>query len=196
MARFNIYQGGFYEGMCRKHWDKRAASGPIFGIRRFTPGFAMRIFAIFTSVIAAYWWTVGIWASNASPSLYCISFIVSALIIVAAFRRERPTAVSPEERRRLWHVFGIVTGLEGVAILAAFVFLPAMRATDFSASVQAIIVGAHFILLARLIPARLYYVTGHFWSALVLPALRLAAPTRTYNTCAWAEPPPFGYRTV
>lgn len=119
----------------------------------------MRILAIFISVIAAYWWTVGIWASNASPSLYCVPVIVSALIIVAAFGRERPMAV-PSGGRRIGLVFGIATGLEGVAILAAFVFLPAMRATDFSASVQAIIVGLHFILLARLIPARLYYLTG------------------------------------
>jgi hypothetical protein len=121
---------------------------------------AMIFVAIFISVVATYWWTVGIWASDASPSLYCIPLIMSALIIVSAFRREWLTAVPCEARGRIWRAFGIATGLEGVAILAAFNVFPAMRATDFSASVQAIIIGLHFILLARLLPVRLYYLTG------------------------------------
>ena len=35
-----------------------------------------------------------------------------------------------------------------------------MQETGFSVSVQAIIVGLHFILLARWLPARFYYVTA------------------------------------
>ncbi len=120
----------------------------------------MRILAIFISAIAAYWWTMGILASNASPVLCCVPLIVSAIIIVTAFRRVESGAAPFQGWRRFGIVLGIATGLEGAAFLAAFAFLPAMQRNDISASVSAIIVGLHFVLLAWLIPARLYYVTA------------------------------------
>jgi hypothetical protein len=126
----------------------------------------MRFLAIFLSLVAAYWWTIGVFASNASPVLYGVPFIMGALIIVTAFRRKQRAVVPSGGWRRFGIVLGIATGFEGAAFLAAFAFLPAMQRSDVSASVSAIIVGLHFVLLARLIPARIYDVTGAFLTGL------------------------------
>jgi hypothetical protein len=126
----------------------------------------MRIGAIVTSVFATIWWTVGIWASHASPLLYCVPLVVSAVIIGTAFRQERNIAAPTADGRRIGRVVGIASACEGIAILAAFVFLPNMQKNDFSASVQAIIVGLHFIPLARWLPARPYYGTAALLVAL------------------------------
>jgi len=102
---------------------------------------------------------VGVWGSNAPPLLYLVPCIAFVLMLLAAMRRDRP-ASRPEERRHIGRVVGLASGLEGLAILAAFVFLPAMQSVEFSVSVQAIIVGLHFVLLARWLPAPAYYVTA------------------------------------
>ena len=120
----------------------------------------MRIAAIVTSFFATICWTVGIRASHASLLLYAVPLLVSAVIIGAAFRRERNIAHSPADGRRIGRVVGIASAFEGIAILAAFIFLPGMQDDGFAVSVQAIIVGLHFIPLARWLPARPYYGTA------------------------------------
>jgi hypothetical protein len=67
---------------------------------------------------------------------------------------------SRSDGRRIGRVVGIASTIEGLAIFAAFQVLVNVHATDLMLPVTAIIVGLHFIPLARWIPARLYYATG------------------------------------
>jgi hypothetical protein len=120
----------------------------------------MRIVAMVTSVFATAWWTAGIWASHASAPLYCVPLVVSAVIIGTAFRQKRNIAAPIAAGRRIGRVVGIASAGEGIAILAAFAFLPNMQQIDFVVSVYAVIVGLHFIPLARWLPARVHYVTA------------------------------------
>ena len=119
---------------------------------------------------------MGIWASNASPLLYCIPFIVSATLIVAASRRKAKIAVPAADGRRVGRLVGIASACEGLAILAAFAFLPNMQAADFAVSVITIIVGVHFIPLARWLPARPYYSSAALLVALGVTGLTISDP--------------------
>lgn len=123
--------------------------------------------AIIMGVFAAVWWLVGIGASGHGSSLmYGIPLVISALIIVAAWRRRADAAVSPEERARRGRLVGIASGAEGLLIFVAVNVLANIGKRDFAAPVVAIIVGLHFAPLARWLPARLYYATSALLVAL------------------------------
>lgn len=118
--------------------------------------------AVIMGVFAAIWWLVGVRASgHASPLAYGIPLLVTGLIIVAALRgRHRFEQVSPEEHARRGRVVGIASGGEGLAILLAVNVLANFGLSDYAAPVIAIIVGLHFVPLARWLPAHLYYGTA------------------------------------
>jgi hypothetical protein len=114
------------------------------------------------SVFAAIWWLVGVRASGygSPPLTYGIPLVVTGLIVIAALRgRDRLEQVSPEEDARRGRVVGIASGGEGVAILVAVNVLAYAGRSDYAAPVIAIIVGLHFVPLAKWLPARLYYGT-------------------------------------
>lgn len=113
------------------------------------------------SVFAVLWWVWGISASgNASVLLYCIPLIISAGIIIAASRHQPDVTMPAEGQMRVGRLVGIASGLEGLLIGTAFLVLANTGGMDFAAPVVAIIVGLHFIALARWFPARLYYATS------------------------------------
>jgi hypothetical protein len=114
---------------------------------------------IILCTVAAIVWIIGISATgNGSPLLYGIPLVVSSAILVAYMRRSGGRARPAAERKRTGRVVGFATAFEGIAILAAFAFVPQMRAVDFAFPVIAIIVGLHFIPLARAFAGTPYYV--------------------------------------
>jgi hypothetical protein len=117
---------------------------------------------IIMGVFAAIWWLVGVRASgHASTLTYGIPLVVTGLIVIAALRgRERFEQASPEEEARRGRLVGIASGGEGLAIFLAMIVLGNLGLSDYAAPVIAIIVGLHFMPLARWMPARLYYCTG------------------------------------
>ena len=118
--------------------------------------------AIIMGVFAAIWWVVGVRASgHASTLTYAIPLIVTGLIVSASLRgRDRFEQVSPEEDARRGRLVGIASGGEGLAIFLAMIVLGNLGLSDYAAPVIAIIVGLHFIPLARWLPARFDYFTG------------------------------------
>ncbi|HUQ33059.1 MAG TPA: hypothetical protein VM095_13140 [Pyrinomonadaceae bacterium] len=118
--------------------------------------------AIIMGVFAAVWWLVGLRASgSAAPLTYGVPLLLTGLIIVGALRgRHRFEQVSPEERARRGRLVGIASGVEGLAIFLAMIVLGNLGLRDYAAPVIAIIVGLHFVPLARWLPARLYYGTS------------------------------------
>ena len=113
-------------------------------------------------IFAAIWWLVGVRASgHASPSTYGIPIVVTGLIVVASLRgRDRFEQVSPEERARRGRLVGIASGIEGLAIFVAVNVLARFGRSEYAVPVIAIIVGLHFLPLARRLPAPFYYVTA------------------------------------
>lgn len=131
--------------------------------------------AIIMGLFAAIWWVVGVRASGyASPLTYLIPLIVTGLIIVISFRfRDRPGHVSPEEEARRNKLVGIASGIEGVAMFVAANVLINVGWSEYVAPAMAIIVGLHFLPLARRLPAPLYYATSALLIALGIGGLEI-----------------------
>jgi hypothetical protein len=136
--------------------------------------------AIIMGVFAAIWWLVGVRASgHASPLTYSIPILVTGLIFVAALRgRHHFEQVSPEEDARRGRLVGIASGGEGLAIFLAMIVLGNLGLRDYAAPVIAIIVGLHFVPLARWLPAHLYYGTSALLIVLGVCGLAIRAPDR------------------
>jgi hypothetical protein len=114
------------------------------------------------SVFAAVWCIAGIrTAFIASPLWYAVPVVITVAILAAASHRAfGGSAEQPTERSRRGRLVGIASGVEGVLILVAVNVLIHINKQDWTAPIIAIIVGAHFIPLARRLPARLYYAPG------------------------------------
>ncbi len=138
--------------------------------------------AIIMGVFAAIWWLVGVRASGyASPLTYGIPILVTGLIVIAALRlrgRHRFEQASPEEEARRGRLVGIASGGEGLAIFVAMIVLGNLGLSDYAAPVIAIIVGLHFVPLARWLPAHLYYGTSALLIVLGVCGFALRAPDR------------------
>jgi hypothetical protein len=131
-------------------------------------------------VFAAIWWLVGVRASGHGSSLtYCIPLLVTGLIVFMALRgRHRFEQASPEEDARRGRLVGIASGGEGLAIFLAMNVLGNLGLIDYGAPVIAIIVGLHFVPLAKWLPARLYYGTSALLIALGICGFAIQAPDR------------------
>ena len=118
--------------------------------------------AIIMGVFAAIWWLVGVRASgHGSLLIYSIPLVVTGLIVIVSLRsNDRSAQVSPEERARRGRLVGIASGAEGLAIFVAANVMGNIGRSDYTGPVIAIIVGLHFLPLARLLPAGLYYGTS------------------------------------
>ena len=102
-------------------------------------------------------------AASGRPSvpLYAIPVLVSSGLIIAALRRlaHVPPPASGERVRRA-RVVGITGGVEGLIIFATVNVLSSLGQREFTVSAVAIVVGLHFLPLARGLRVRLYYATG------------------------------------
>ena len=87
--------------------------------------------------------------------MYAVGMLIRGLMMALARRRGRRSA-PPEERRRRGRIVGIASALEGVAIFAAASVLVNLGRRDLIAPAVAIIVGVHFLPLARWFPAPIY----------------------------------------
>lgn len=128
-------------------------------------------------VFAAVWWVIGLSAGGAAPALYSVAVIISAALIVVALRRPGEAA-SRIDRKHIGRVVGIASTIEGLLILLAAIVLANLDASDLLIPIIAIIVGAHFIPLARWLPAPLYYWTGAVLIALGAIGIWLPAAQR------------------
>jgi len=90
-----------------------------------------------------------------------------------------PTAEEMELDKKIGRRFGWVFGLEGAAILIAVVMLNAAGRGDYVICAIALIVGIHFLPLASLFEAPVYYMTGVVGTALGLLGVFVTdVPTR------------------
>jgi len=128
----------------------------------------MQAGSIIMSFFATIWWIVGVLNSGWSP---IVSFGIPIAIFVFLFANRKKenithTDLSEQEGRRIGRIVGIASGAEGIIIFVVVNILSNIGKSDLLSPIIAIIVGLHFIPLARWIPAKLYYYT-----ALVLVAV-------------------------
>ncbi len=135
---------------------------------------------IAVATIASYgavWWILGFRATaSGSPLTDGLGALALVALVVGAWRRRH--AESPERRReraQRGYIIGLVTGILAVVILAAATALYHAHRLDLLAATVAIVMGLHFLALARLFPARIYYLTSIVLVALGAGGLFLPA---------------------
>jgi hypothetical protein len=147
--------------------------------RQAVQGMASGIF--FMTFFGAIWGFIS--AAFMTGIVQIVAFILVALVTLAflvvgvmlmRYARSLPKASSPEDtaigkRISLW--FGIIFGLEFVLIALASTLLSIFDADIFTSAVTALIVGLHFLPLARLFRVPAYYITGTLLSVLALVAI-------------------------
>lgn len=125
------------------------------------------------------WWVVGFRASG-QPTLltYGVPLAVAVAIIAACLRGDGAEPEADSESKRRNRLVGIASAAEGVAIFIVVNVLVNVGWNDEVAPAIALIVGLHFLPLARWLPARPYYVTAATLIALGLAGVLIQSPGR------------------
>ena len=133
------------------------------------------------TIFAAIWGAGGITMGHGPAWLAAAPVAISVAILVWASRQPLGTG-NPVEGDHVGRVVGLATVIEGVAIfLAANWLLNAHQETLILPAV-AVIVGLHFLPLARWIPVPIYYWTGAGLIAAGLIAIALPPEQRAITT--------------
>lgn len=143
---------------------------------------------IVMSSFAAIWWIAGTAAAGrGSLLLYAVGLATSAVLVVLGWRRAGQRTEASGVLRHRRRVVGIASGVEGVMILVAVNALAHIGRRDLIAPVVAIIVGLHFLPLARWLPAPIYYRTGALLVIVGLASTAIQEPSeRTLTVCVGA----------
>ena len=134
--------------------------------------------AVILGMFAVIWWIAGMLTAGHSAAVVWVVPVIASVMLGAAVTRLRGATgpgdeVDEKRRNRLVMLW---SAAEGVAIFIAINVLVNVGHRDAFVPVVALIVGAHFIPLARGLPAPAYYVTAAALVALGL--LGLAMPGR------------------
>jgi hypothetical protein len=124
--------------------------------------------ALIMGLFATVWWIVGLRAAGHGPALvYPLPLVVALTLGCVAWRLTRGERATPgvdgdaAEQARRDRLVVWASAAEGLAIfLVAAVLLPSTGHRDATSPAIALIVGAHFVPLARGLPAAAYYVTA------------------------------------
>jgi hypothetical protein len=162
---------------------------------RASAGFLLAFFG-------AAWWGWGVGGiqelfSGETAAFYSIlalatGILVSGGILLLRAARRLPRDTSPARKARdaavgkRYRAFGAVFGLEIVIIAVGIVLLNVFHHPEFRLPFVTIVVGVHFLPLARLFTVRLYYVIGVLL-VLVSVTVMLVVPVSTLigNRQAW-----------
>ncbi|KQN27706.1 hypothetical protein ASE88_15320 [Sphingomonas sp. Leaf38] len=149
------------------------------------------------NIFATIWGAIGLagvgWPARAVP------MVISVLLITWASRIPAPERTAADSKR-IGRLIGTWTMVEGVAIFATFALTPKLGVPDAAVPILAIVVGLHFLPIARGIPMPVYYATGLAMIAtgavaLLLPgAVRYAATGLPCAIILWASCVAIGQR--
>lgn len=129
-------------------------------------------------IFAAIWGAIGL--SPLGLPAMAIPIVVSAALIGWASRMDLPERTATD-KKRIGRLIALWSGIQGVAIFATFALCPRFGIPDAAVPILAIIVGLHFMPLARGIPMPVYYATGPAMIAVGALAL-LLPPVDRYAT--------------
>lgn len=142
-------------------------------------GIAIGIF--FMAFFGGYWgFITAAFLSGAFQvvAIFLVGLVTVGFLVIVSrilrYARSLPKAVSPEDKaigKKIGIWFGIVFGIESVLIALASILLSIFQLDRFIASAIALIVGIHFLPLARLFRVPTYYITGALLIMLALIAI-------------------------
>ncbi len=115
---------------------------------------------VFMAGFAAAWWVAGIALGHEPLGLAAIGPAISAVFILAAARGLPKAELDAGERKRRGRTVAWIGAVEGAAIAVAIRLLPGLGLADLVFPAVAMIVGLHFVPLARLLPMRIYYLSA------------------------------------
>jgi hypothetical protein len=134
------------------------------------------ISALILGAFAVLWWLAGgRVAGFAAPVLLLVPAAIMILICAVALRTWGANDAELLGRgQNPGRVVGIASAIEGAAILAAVLVMVKFHRQDLSAPVIAILIGLHFVPIARGLHAKIYYLP--FGVLITLGALGFALP--------------------
>jgi hypothetical protein len=120
--------------------------------------------AVIMGFFATIWWIVGMRAAGHAPGIVYLVPLTIAIVLGAAARRvakaPHPASDAADQARRD-RLVGWASAGEGLALfLVAGIVLPSTGHREATVSAVALIVGVHFLPLARWLPAPRYYLTA------------------------------------
>lgn len=133
------------------------------------------------TIFAAIWGAAGIVVGHGPVWLAVVPVAISVALLLWASRQPVGTG-NPVEGDHVGRAIGIATAIEGVAMFLAANILINLHMPTLLMPVFAIIVGLHFLPLARWIPVPLYYRTGGALIAVGLAASFLPPEHRAIAT--------------
>lgn len=111
------------------------------------------------NIFAAIWGVGAVLFGHLPTWLVVVPIAISVALLL--WSRSQPMGDgNPVEGKHIGRVVGISTAVEGVAIFVALNVLINLHLDSFMLPAMAIIVGLHFIPIARWVPIPLYYRTG------------------------------------
>jgi len=136
------------------------------------------------TIFAAIWGALGVLGAGMPPLLAAVPVAVSIALFFWATRQ--PSAPVPEaEQARIGRLVGIWSAVEGVAIFAGVTVCQNIGAAHAIPPVIAIIVGLHFLPLARGIPVSAYYGTALALIATGVGVLLWLPPSHQLPATGW-----------
>lgn len=133
------------------------------------------------AVFAAIWGAAGVLVGHLPAWLAIVPVAVSGGLLLWA-RGQSVGTGNPVEGDHVGRVVGIATAVEGVAIfLVANVLINLHQPTALMPAI-AVIVGLHFLPLARWIPVPVYYLTGGALVVIGLAAMLMPPGDRAIVT--------------
>lgn len=133
------------------------------------------------NIFAAIWGAAGILMGHAPAWLAVVPVAISLALLLWA--RSQPVGTgTPVEGDHVGRIVGIATAIEGVAIFLVLNVLINLHMDTLVLPAVAIIVGLHFIPIARWVPIPLYYRTGFGLIVVGLAAMFFPAEHRAIAT--------------
>ena len=127
---------------------------------------------IILSVFGAVWAILGLNFSGLSAAMWLGPIAISVMLILIVIWRSRGlTPPLPEEGKRIAKLVGIWSGVEGVAIFVSINLCVSFGSPNLILAAICLMVGLHFLPLARWLPVPLYYLSGALLSALGIAGL-------------------------
>jgi hypothetical protein len=139
----------------------------------------------------AVWLAMGMSAAG-MPERVAIALVTPVFVLIAclasAVRRRLPKYTGPEslEKKQMMSAFVVVNVVQWVAIFGTVTLLRNLQMGGWSVSAIVLIVGAHFLPLARIFGARQHVVTGAALMLCAAVALVLPASVRDAVECVTA----------
>jgi hypothetical protein len=129
-------------------------------------------------VMGGIWWLAGLAFAGALSLTTALPGLAAATLLVAVARRITNGPIDDAERRRTGKLIAYASAAEGVAIFVSNNVLLNFGLASYILCGMAVIVGLHFLPLARGLRLPVYYLTAAVLTALGLVACFMHDPSQ------------------